>query len=90
MSAVVSLTPRHLFVRLLFLLSIFLASIHGEGNAASADVYAVEVVCSEGGVALGALPLACVVACLNALEAEDVEALCQYRILHPRVAARTR
>lgn len=60
-------------------------------NAApSADVNAVEVVCSEGGVALGALPLTCVVACLHALEAEDVEALCQYRILHPRVAARTR
>lgn len=58
--------------------------------ASSADVNAVEVVCSEGGVALGALPLTCVVACLHALEAEDVEALCQYRILHPRVAARTR
>lgn len=60
------------------------------GTAALADVNAVEVVRSEGGVALGALPLTCVVACLDALEAEDVEALCQYGVLHPRVAARTR
>ena len=48
-----------------------------------------EVVCSEGGVAFGALPLACVVACFDALEAEDVEALSQYSVLHPGVAART-
>lgn len=58
--------------------------------AALANVNAVEVVCSEGSVALWALPLTCVIARLDALEAEDVEALCQYRILHPRVAARTR
>lgn len=48
-----------------------------------------EVIGSEGGVALGALPLTRVIACLNALEAEDVEALGQDRILHPRIAART-
>lgn len=55
-----------------------------------ADVDAMEVVGPEGRVAFGALPLACVVARLNALEAEDVEALCQHSILHPGVAARTR
>lgn len=58
--------------------------------AASADVNAVEVVGSESGVALGALPLTCVVARLDALEAENVEALGQHCVLHPRVAARTR
>lgn len=57
-------------------------------EVASADVDAVEVVCSEGGVALGALPLARVVARLDALEAEDVVALGQHGVLHPRVAAR--
>lgn len=56
-------------------------------EVASADVDAVEVVCSEGGVALGALPLARVVARLDALEAEDVVALGQHGVLHPRVAA---
>lgn len=64
-------------------------SIRGGEAVALADVNAMEVVCSESGVAFGTLPLACVVACLNTLEAEDVEALCQYSILHPRVAART-
>lgn len=54
---------------------------------ASADVNAVEVIGSEGGVALGAFPLPCVVARLHTLEAEDVEALGQYGILHSRVAA---
>lgn len=58
--------------------------------ATSADVNAVEVVGSESGVALGALPLTCVVARLDALEAENVETLGQHRVLHPRVAARTR
>lgn len=52
-------------------------------EVASADVDAVEVVCSEGGVALGALPLARVVARLDALEAEDVVALGQHGVLHP-------
>lgn len=54
------------------------------------NVNAVEVVGSEGGVAFGALPLARVVARLDALEAEDVEALGQYSVLHPGVAAWTR
>lgn len=58
--------------------------------AALADVNAVEVVGPERGVALGALPLTCVVARLDALEAEHVEALGQHGVLHPRVAARTR
>lgn len=88
MSAVLSLAPSTICTTAFFL-TLFLASICGK-NAALADVYAMEVVCSKGGVALGALPLACVVACLDALEAEDVEALCEYCILHPRVAARTR
>lgn len=48
-----------------------------------ADVDAVEVVGAEGGVALGTLPLTCVVARLHALEAEDVEALGQHSVLHP-------
>lgn len=58
-----------------------------DSEEASANVDAVEVVCSEGSVALGALPLARVVASLDALEAEDVVALGQHGILHPRVAA---
>lgn len=58
--------------------------------AALPNVNAVEVVGSESGVALGALPLTCVVARLDALEAENVEALGQHRVLHPRVAAWTR
>lgn len=58
--------------------------------AALTDVNSVKVVGSEGGVALGALPLTCVVARLDTLEAEDVEALSQHGILHPRVAAWTR
>ena len=52
------------------------------------DVDAVEVVGAEGRVALGALPLPGVVARLDALEAEDVEALGQDGVLHPRVATR--
>ncbi len=44
----------------------------------------------EGGVAFGALPLAGVVAALDALEAEDVEAFGQHRVLLARVAARAR
>lgn len=47
-----------------------------------------EVVCSKGGVALWALPLARVVARLDTLEAEDVVALGQHGVLHPGVAAR--
>lgn len=61
-----------------------------DSEEASADVDAVEVVCSEGGVALGALPLARVVASLDALEAEDVVALGQHGVFHPRIAARAR
>lgn len=57
---------------------------------ALADIDAVEVICSEGGVALGALPLTRVIARLDALEAEDVVALCQHSVLHPGVAAGTR
>lgn len=53
------------------------------------NVNAMEVIGSEGGVAFGALPLACVVARLNALKAEDVEALGQHSVLHPGVAAWT-
>lgn len=53
-----------------------------------ADVYAVEVIGPEGGVALGALPLARVVSRFHALEAEDVEALGQHGVLHSRVTAR--
>lgn len=59
-------------------------------GALLADVNAVEVVGSESGVALGALPLTRVVPRLDALEAENVEALGQHRVLHPRVAAGTR
>lgn len=55
-----------------------------------ADVDAVEVVGSEGGIALGAFPLARVVSRLNALEAEDVEALGQDGILHSGVATGAR
>lgn len=54
------------------------------------DVNAVEIVGTEGGVALRALPLACIVTRLHTLEAEDMEALCQHGILYTRVAARTR
>lgn len=46
-----------------------------------------EVVGAEGTVALGALPLAGVVAHLEALVAEDVEALGEHRLLVPHVAA---
>lgn len=52
------------------------------------DVDAVEVVGAEGGVALGALPLARVVARLYTLEAEDVETLGQDGVLYPGVTAR--
>lgn len=60
-----------------------------EGGVCLANVNAMEVVCAEGCVALGTLSLTGVVASLDALEAEDVEALCQHGVLHPRVAART-
>lgn len=60
------------------------------GLAGLADVNAMEVVGSECSVALGAFPLACVVACLDALEAEDVEALCQDSVLYSGVATGTR
>lgn len=53
-----------------------------------ADVNAMEVVGAEGCVALGTLSLTSVIPSLDALEAEDVEALCQNGVLHPRVAAR--
>lgn len=59
-------------------------------GAVLADVNAVEVVGSESGVALGALPLTRVVPRLDALKAENVEALGQHCVLHPRVAAGTR
>lgn len=52
------------------------------------DVDAVEVVGSEGAVALGTLPLPGVVAHLQTLVAEDVETLGEHRLLVPRVAAR--
>lgn len=51
------------------------------------DVYAVKVVGSEGAVALGALPLAGVVAHLEAFVAEHVEALGEHRLLVSHVAA---
>lgn len=70
------------------------APIHPDWRRAElvdlADVNAMEVICPEGGVALGALPLPSVVARLDALEAEDVEAFCQDGVLHPGVAARAR
>lgn len=56
-------------------------------SSSSGDVDAVEVVGAEGTVALGALPLAGVVAHLEALVAEDVEALGEHRLLVPHVAA---
>lgn len=56
-------------------------------RASSGDVDAVKVVGAEGTVALGALPLAGVVAHLEALVAEDVEALGEHRLLVPHVAA---
>lgn len=59
-------------------------------SVALADINAVEVICSEGGVALRALPLTRVIARLDALKAEDVVALCQHSVLHPGVAAGTR
>lgn len=48
-----------------------------------ADINAVEVVGAEGSIALGTLPLTCVVARLHALKAEHVEALGQHSVLHP-------
>lgn len=57
--------------------------------ASLSDVDSVEIVCPEGGVALRALPLACIITRLHTLEAEDVEALCQNSILYTRVAAWT-
>lgn len=48
-----------------------------------ADVNAVEVVGAKSSIALGTLPLTCVIARLHALEAEDVEALSQHSVLHP-------
>lgn len=47
-----------------------------------------KVVRSEGAVALGALPLAGVVAHLEAFVAEHVEALGEHRLLVSHVAAR--
>lgn len=55
--------------------------------ARSGDVDAVEVVGSEGAVALGAFPLPGVVAHLQTLVAEDVETLGEDGLLVPRVAA---
>lgn len=46
-----------------------------------------EVVGTKGGVTLGALALASVIASLDTLKAEDVEALGEYRILFPHVTA---
>lgn len=53
----------------------------------SADVDAVEVVGAEGRVALGALPLAGLVAAAHTLEAEHVEALGEHGILLAGVTA---
>lgn len=53
------------------------------------DVDAVEVVGTEGTVALGALPLSGVVARLQTLVAEHVEALGEHCLLVAGVAART-
>ena len=48
-----------------------------------------EIVSSEGAVALGALPLPGVVARLQTLVAKNVETLGENRLLVSRVAART-
>lgn len=53
------------------------------------NVNPMEVIGSEGCVALGAFPLPGVVASLDALEAEDMKALGQHSVLHSGVAART-
>lgn len=53
----------------------------------STDVDPVEVVGTEGCVALGALTLPGVIACFDTLEAEDVEALCEHCILLAHVTA---
>lgn len=53
----------------------------------SADVDAMEVVGTKGSVALGALPLAGLIAAPHALEAEHVEALSKNCILLAGVAA---
>lgn len=60
---------------------------HSSASFASGDVDAVEVVGAESTVAFGALPLAGVVAHLEALVAEDVEALGEHRLLVAHVAA---
>lgn len=56
----------------------------------SLDVNAVVVVGAERVVALGALALSRLVARLETLEAEDVEALCQDGVLLLNLARRTR
>lgn len=52
-----------------------LYSVHQKAHTKLGDVDAVEVVCSECSIAFGALPLASVVASLQAFIAEDVETL---------------
>lgn len=52
-----------------------LFSVHQEVHSKLGDVDAVEVICSECSIAFGALPLASVIASLQAFIAEDVETL---------------
>lgn len=59
----------------------------GTGPRRSADIDAVKVVGAKGCIALGALPLAGVIASFDALKAEDVEALGEDSILLACVAA---
>ena len=54
--------------------SCYLASELGEVNP-------MVVIEAKGGVALGTLPLPRLIACPNAVIAEDMEALCQHRVL---------
>ena len=45
------------------------------------EVNPMVVIEAKGGVALGTLPLPRLIACPNAVIAEDMEALCQHRVL---------
>ena len=47
------------------------------------EVNPMVVIEPKGGVTLGTLPLSCLVACPNAVVAEDMEALCQHSVLLP-------
>lgn len=53
----------------------------------STDVDPVEVIGSEGGIALGALTLPGVIACFHTLKAEDMKTLCEDSILFAHVTA---